>query len=69
VASRSASNKEVKKLVRKGRRIVTSRIDRLMLQLRKKAPELYNAYRTARKVVQPGTPSKEEIKVEVKKVA
>lgn len=62
VASRSASNKEVKKLVRKGRRIVTSRIDRLMLQVRKTNPEFYNAYKTARKVVNPATTPREEEK-------
>jgi len=66
VASRSASNKEVKKLVRRGRRIVTSRIDKLMLQLRKKAPELYNAYKTARKIVNVTGPQPKE---EEKKVA
>ena len=55
VASRSSANKEITKLVRKARRIITSRIDRLTLQLRKSAPALYNEYRTARKVFsQPG---------------
>jgi len=63
VATRSAANKEIKKLVRKGRRIVTSRIDKLMLQVRKTAPELYNAYKTARKIVNvTGPQAKEEEK-------
>ena len=52
---RSSANEEIKKLVRKGRRIITSRIDKLTLQLRKTAPALYNEYKSARKVLnQPG---------------
>ena len=55
VASRSSANKEIAKLIRKARRIITSRIDKLALQLRKSAPALYSEYRTARKVLnQPG---------------
>ena len=55
VSSRSSANEEIKKLVRKGRRIVASRIDKLTLQLRKTAPALYNEYKSARKVLnQPG---------------
>ena len=70
VASRSASNKEIKKLVRKARRIVTSRIDKLMLQVRKTAPAFYNEYKTARKVVNsPGAQAKDAAKQEEKKAA
>ena len=58
MASRSSANEEIKKLIRKGWRIVTSRIDKLTLQLRKTAPALYSEYKTARKVLnQAGAPS------------
>ena len=58
VASRSSANKEITKLVRKGQRIITSRIDKLTLQLRKSAPALYSEYKSARKVLnQPGSES------------
>jgi hypothetical protein len=43
-------------LLRKARRIVTSRIDKLTLQLRKTAPAFCNEYKAARKeVAQPGS--------------
>ncbi len=53
--------------------VVTSRIDKLALQLRKSAPALYSEYKTARKVLnQPGGESATpELSVtpEVKKAA
>lgn len=73
VATRSSANKEIAKLVRKARRIVTSRIDKLALQLRKSDPALYNEYRTARKVLnQPsseGSTPELTVAPEVKKAA
>jgi hypothetical protein len=57
VASRSSANKEITKLIRKGRRIVVSRIDKLALQLRKTAPAFYNEYKAARKVLSQSTAS------------
>ena len=73
LASRSSANKEITKLVRKGRRIITSRIDKLTLQLRKSDPALYSEYKTARKVL--NQPSSERsthefgVAPEVKKAA
>jgi hypothetical protein len=77
VASRSSANKEIEKLIRKGRRIVTARIDKLALQLRKTAPAFYQEYKTARKVLsqptaQPGGESSASglsVTSEVKKAA
>ena len=73
VATRSSANKEITKLIRKGRRIITSRIDKLTLQLRKSAPALYSEYKTARKVLnQPGGESSTpvlSVAPEVKKAA
>lgn len=55
VASRSSANGEIQKLVRKGWRIITTRIDKLTLQWRKSSPALYQEYKSARKVLnQPG---------------
>jgi hypothetical protein len=58
ISKRSASNQALPKLLRKARRIVTSRIDKLTLQLRKTAPAFYAEYKAARKVVaKPGSQS------------
>jgi hypothetical protein len=51
VAARAAARKALPKLLRQARQIVTTRIDKLMLQFRKTAPEFYSEYRTARKTV------------------
>jgi O-antigen/teichoic acid export membrane protein len=56
VAKKAAANKALPRLLNQGRNILTRRMDRLMVQFRVSAPELFAEYRAARKIVgQPGS--------------
>jgi hypothetical protein len=56
VASKSAATKALPQLFQQARRIIDTRIDRLMVKFKTAATDFYNEYRTARKVVeQPAT--------------
>ena len=55
VAKKAAANKALPRLYRQARNILTRRMDRLMVQFKDSAPELFAEYQTARKIVnQPG---------------
>lgn len=51
VAKKAAANAALPRLLKQGRNILTRRVDKLMVQFRESAPEFYNEYKSARKIV------------------
>ena len=51
VATKSAATKALPGLFEKARKILNTRIDKLMVPFKTSAPDFFNEYRTARKIV------------------
>lgn len=62
VATKSASTKALPRLFQQARRIIDTRIDKLMVQFKTSSPDFFSEYQTARKMVnQPGTQGGDEV--------